>query len=164
MSEQPQIETVTTVGELDVVVVLLREFLHRSGALRAVAAVPPGPQSTGAVIDCERFAPIEVDLGDRIVQLAHETPLDAPIPQLPDVRQQPAFEVDSQDGSVTGAIGGIEHLAAAIRSIAAALGHDAVLVATFETTNAERPLSLSARSGREEPVVVTIGDDAFELG
>ena len=165
MADVPQapIQVVTSAGEFDVIVVLLREFLHRSGALRAVAAVDRGPGAAPAIVDCERFLPVEVDLGDRILQLAHETPLHVPAPELPHVHQQPAFEVDPADGTVTGAIGGLEHLADAVRALADLLGEHGVAVATFETTNAELPLALSARAGGEEPVVVTIGEQSFEL-
>jgi hypothetical protein len=41
MSEEP-IDLVGSVGALDEVVVTLREFLHRSGAVRAVAVVERG--------------------------------------------------------------------------------------------------------------------------
>lgn len=162
MADAP-IEVVTSAGELDAVVVLLREFLHRSGALRAVAAVDRGPDLTPAVVDCERFLPVVVDLGDRLVQIPHEAVLDVPAPELPDVRQQPPFEVDARAGAVTGAIGGLQHLASAVRALAAELGERGVAVATFETTDADAPLALSARAAGDEPVVVTIGDDSFEL-
>lgn len=157
------VEVVTSAGELDVVVVLLREFLHRSGALRAVAAVDRGADRPPAVVDCERFLPVEVDLGDRLLHLPHDAQLHVPAPELPHVHQQPAFEVDAASGTVTGAIGGLEHLALAVRALADALGGRGVALATFETTNAELPLALSARAGGAEPVVVTLGDDAFEL-
>lgn len=157
------VEVVTSAGELDVVVVLLREFLHRSGALRAVAAVDRGAGIPPAVVDCGRFLPVEVDLGDRLLQLPHEVQLHVPAPSLPHIHQQPAFEVDPASGVVTGAIGGLEHLAFAVRALADALGERSVALATFETTNAELPLALSARAGGAEPVVVTIGDDAFDL-
>lgn len=157
------IEIVTSAGELDAVIVLLRDFLHRSGALRAVAAVDRGPGVAPAIVDCERFLPVEVDVGDRVLQLAHEAPLHARAPELPRIEQQPPFEVDPQDGVVTGAIGGLEHLAHAVRALADLLGARGVAVATFETTNPELPLALSARAGGEEPVVVTLGDASFEL-
>ena len=165
MADAPDtpIQVVTSAGEFDVVIVLLRDFLHRSGALRAVAAVDRGAGVAPAIVDCERFLPVEVDLGDRLLQLAHETPLRVPSPELPHVHQQPPFEVDPDGGVVTGAIGGLEHLAHAVRALADLLGERGVAVATFETTNAELPLALSARAGGEEPVVVTLGDASFEL-
>lgn len=160
----PPAEVVTSVGELDSVVVLLRDFVHTSGALRAVAAIDRGPDRQPAVVDCERFMPVAVDLGDRIVQLSHAAELDAdPAAQVPHVHQQPPFDVDLDSGSVTGAIGGLEHLAHAVRALADALGENGVAAATFETTNPEIPLALSARAGGTEPLVVTLGDDAFEL-
>ncbi len=160
---QVPIEVVTSAGAYDVTVALLREFVHASGALRAVAAVDRGADAPPVLVDCERFLPIEVDLGDRILQLDHAAQLGVTPPPIPHVHQQPAFEVDPDDGKVTGAIGGLEHLAAAVRALAEMLGERSVALATFETTNAELPLALSARAGGGEPVVVTLGDQSFEL-
>ena len=160
---QVPIEVVTSAGAHDVTVALLRDFVHASGALRAVAALDRGADLPPVLIDCGRFLPIEVDLGDRILQLDHAAPLLVTPPAIPHVHQQPAFEVDSGDGKVTGAIGGLEHLAGAVRALAGLLGERSVAVATFETTNAELPLALSARASGTEPVVVTLGDQSFEI-
>src|SRR4051812_6749115 len=64
-------EVVASVGPLDAVVVLLREFLHRSGALRAVAVVEGAPGDEPAVVDVRRLHPTEVEIGDRTVLLPH---------------------------------------------------------------------------------------------
>src|SRR3954462_6240412 len=56
-------ELVASVGPLDRVVVLLREFLHRSGALRAVAVVAGEPGEDPAVVDVRRLHPTEVEVG-----------------------------------------------------------------------------------------------------
>ena len=62
VSADDRIDVVGSVGELDcVVVVALRDFLHRSGAVRAVAAV----DHAHAVVDCPRFAPVEVERDGR---------------------------------------------------------------------------------------------------
>lgn len=176
-------EVVASVGALDGTVVLLRDFLHRSGALRVIALVERGagaPDALGAasaadeaaagsaagqaaVIECSRFAPVEVDLGGRIVQLPHELELDAPAPALPEVRRLPPFDVDAVQGEVTGTIGGLAHLADGVRALAAALGARNVAMAVFETTDASTPLAITARADRSEPVVVALGDAEFEL-
>ncbi len=156
-------EVVTSVGALDSTVVLLRDFLHRSGALRVVAVVEREALGQApAVVDCGRFAPVEVDLGARIVQLPHDLELDAPAPTLPDLRQLPPFDVDALQGEVTGTIGGLEYLADAVRALAAALGGQNVAMAVFETTNPQTPLALTARAGSGE-LVVAFGGDEFEL-
>ena len=76
-------EVVASVGPLDAVVVLLREFLHRSGAVRAVAVVEGAPGDEPAVVDVRRLYPTEVEVGDRTVLLPHAIELDVP-PPAPD--------------------------------------------------------------------------------
>ena len=157
-------EVVTSVGPLDVTVVLLRDFLHRSGALRVVALVERGGVGDRpAVVECGRFAPVEVDLGERIVQLPHDLELDAVAPPFPEIRQLPPFDVDAARGEVTGTIGGLAYLADAVRALARALGARNVAMAVFETTNADAPLAITARADSSEPVVVAFGGDEFEL-
>lgn len=165
MSDQPPgeaVEIVASVGALDGTVALLRDFLHRSGALRAVAVVDRGPADGPAVVDCERFAPVEVDLGERIVQLPHEAELGADAPGAPDVRPLPPFDVDPERGEVTGTIGGLDHLMGAVGELADLLGGQNVAMAVFETTDPDRPLALTARAGGREPVVIAFGDEMFE--
>src|SRR3954471_14721307 len=86
-------ELVASVGPLDPVVVLLREFLHRSGALRAVAVVAGEPGEDPAVVDVRRLPPTEVEVAGRVVLLPHAIELDAPPPPagLPSVRQMAPF-------------------------------------------------------------------------
>ncbi len=163
MDEEPAIETVASVGVLDHAVVTLREFLHRSTAARAIAVVDREPGIGPAVVDCGRFEAIEVDLGDRIVRLPHDAPLDAVAPPLPEVKPIPPFEVDSRTGEVTGTIGGLEHLVDAVGSLADALGAGSVAMAVFATTDPANPLSVSCRAGGAESPVVAIGDEPFEL-
>ena len=157
------VEIVASVGALDATAAVLREFVHRSGALRVVGLVDREPGEGPVVVECGRLAPIEVDFGDRIVQLPHGIELDAPIPLLPAVRQLPPFDVDAAAGEVAGTIGGLEHLVSGVRGLADALGGRNVAMAVFETTNAETPLAITARAGSADPVVITIGEDQFEL-
>jgi hypothetical protein len=155
------VQVVESVGSLDPTVLLLREFLHRSGALRAVAVVDGGPGDAPALVDCARLAPIEVTIAGNTVQLPHSAPLDVIGLPVPEVRQLPPFEVDAEAGTVAGAIGGIEHLAGAVRALAKTLGGRSVAMAQFETTTPDLPLAISARG--DEPIVVSIGDEQFEL-
>jgi hypothetical protein len=157
-------ELVASVGPLDEVVVLLRDFLHRSGAVRAVAVVDREPGEGPAIVDCPRLAPIEVDLGDRTVYLPHALDLDATAPQLPEMHQLPPFDVDPSTGTVTSPLGGLQHLADSTRSLARALGGRNVALAQFSTTDPETPLSLTARADGSEPLVVALGEQEFELG
>jgi hypothetical protein len=157
-------EVVASVGPLDEIVVLLRDFLHRSGAVRAMAVVDREPGEGPAVVDCPRLAPIEVDLGERTVYLPHALELDSTAPELPEMRQLPPFEVDVAAGTVASPIGGLQHLADATRALAHALGGRNVAFAQFSTTDPETPLSLTARADDSEPLVVALGEEEFELG
>jgi hypothetical protein len=170
VSEQPPAgedevrELVGSVGPLDAVVVLLRDFLHRSGAVRAVAVVDREPGEGPAVVDCARLAPIEVDLGERTVYLPHALELDATAPELPEMHQLPPFGVDPGAGTVTSPLGGLQHLADSTRALARALGGRNVALAEFSTTDPDTPLSLTARADDSEPLVVALGEQEFELG
>lgn len=160
MTEQP-IDVVATVGPLDVTVAVLREFLHRSGALRAVAVVDLAPGEGPAVVDCARLEPTEVTAGGRMVHMPHAIELDVELPALPEVRQLPPFEVDVAEGEVRGPIGAVEHLARAVGGLADLFGPRDVALAQFETNDADAPLTITARRG--DPFVLAIGDDEYEM-
>jgi hypothetical protein len=157
------IDLVGSVGPLDPVVVALREFLHRSGAVRAVAVVEREPGEGAAVVDCGRLQPIEVDLGDRVVHLPHGIELAADAPPLPEVRQLPPFDVDAQEGEIAAPLGGVAHLAAAVRDLAATLGGRNVAMAQFATNDPEAPLGITARADGSEPLVLSLGDEEFPM-
>ena len=157
------IELVASVGPLDVVVATLREFLHRSGAVRAVAVVDRAPGESPAVIDCGRLLPIEVDFGDRIVHLPHSIDLDAEPAQLPDVRQLPPFDVDAAEAEIAAPVGGVAHLAGAVRDLAAALGGRNVAMAQFATNDPAAPLAITARADGSEPIVLALGEEEFPM-
>ncbi len=161
VSDPDPIDVVTSVAELDPVVVLLREFLHRSGAARAVAIVDQGDDA--AVVDCEQLVPIEVTSAGRTVALPHDVALDAVALPVPDVRQLPRFEVSAERGEVAAPLGGLEHYAEAVQALADAIpGPRSAALATWATTDPETPLSITARPG--EPYVVSLGDEQFEIG
>lgn len=156
------IDVVASVGPLDVVVVTLREFLHRSGAVRAIALLPAArEEDPPTLVDCARLQPIEVVAGGRTVHLPHAIPLDVePLPMY-DVRQLPPFEVHPDDGRIAAPLGGVEHYGYAVRALAGALGEGAVALITFTTTELEAPLSLTARVG--DPIVISLGDEEYEM-
>ena len=156
-------EVVASVGPLDPVVVLLREFLHRSGAIRAVAVVEGEPGEPPAVVDCGRLAPIEVEAGGRTVILPHAAQLDATVPELPSVRQLPRFDVDAVAAEITAPPGGVAHLASAVRDLADLLGGRNVAMAQFETSDPDAPLAVTARAGGTDPIVLAVGEDEFEM-
>jgi hypothetical protein len=157
------VDLVGSVGPLDPVVVALREFLHRSGAVRAVAVVDRAPGERPAVVDCERLQPIEVDFGDRVVHLPHGIELDAEPPPLGDVRQLPPFQVDAEKGEIAAPVGGVAFLAAAVRDLAAALGGRNVAMAQFATDDPGAPLAITVRADGSEPIVLALGEQEFPM-
>ncbi len=151
-----EIELVASAGELDPVVAALREFIHRSGALRAVGVVDD------TIVDCPRLQPIEVTTKERTVALPHAIELDVADPiDVPAVVQPPPFEVVADTLEVRSPIGVLNHIGDAVRAMANAIGPHAVVMATFPTLPPERPLSISARD--DEPLVFAIGEETFEL-
>jgi hypothetical protein len=146
---------------LDLAAAALRDFVHRSGALRAQALVEPGPGRAPAVVSCTRLGPLEVIAGEQVVELAHDAPIDAEPPDIGELRPLPPFEVDPDRAEVAGVIGGLDLVADAVGRLAEALGPRAAVVVELETTTPEQPLVLSARAG--EPLLVTLGDESYEL-
>ncbi len=154
------IDLVATVGGLDSVVASLRDVLHRSGALRWVAAID---SETPAIVDAGRLAPIEVRTEDRVVHLPHAIELEVgPLSASIHLKQLPPFEADPVTGDVTCTLGGLDMLADAVLELAALFGGgNTVVVCQYQTMTPEHPLALTGRCG--EPVVVTIGEAEFEL-
>lgn len=168
MDEEPHgqpddepIDVVTTVGVLDPVVALLREFLHRSGAKRAVALMEQPGGEEPALVDCAQLAPIEVVVDGRRVVLPHAIELDVPAPDVPEVRQLPPFEVTPETGEVATMIGGLEHYAEAVVGLTRRVGPRDVVMATWATTTHDVPLSISARG--KDPIIVVLGEEQYEM-
>lgn len=158
MSEEP-IDLVATVGQLDPVVETLRCFLHDSGAVRAVAVIDSADEP--AIVDVARLAPIEVTTNAGMVHLPHAIELDAEAILSPRVHQLPPFDVDVEAATVIGTMGGVDMIADALKQLAAAFGGDSVAMAQFPTSTNDVQLTISARI--DEPVIVAIGEDQFEL-
>jgi len=163
MTDENDAPEVASVGPLDPVVVLLREFLHRSGAVRAVAVVEGEPGDEPAIVDVRRLYPTEVEIGDRTVLLPHAVELDVPPPSLPPVRQLAPFDVDVAAGEIAAPPGGVAHLAGAVRGVADLLGGRNVAMVQFETNQPEAPLAITARAGGADPLVLTLGEEEFEM-
>ena len=155
------IEVVLSVGELDPVVVTLREFLHRANAVQVQAVVDRGAEPP-ALVTCGRLEPIEVVRGDEVVHLPHGVEL-APEPpaDLPSVPPLPPFEVDDGEGTVTGPLGGVEAAARAVEALVGHLPGRSVAVAFYPTTSPELPLGIGSRTG--EPTVISIGEQQFNM-
>jgi len=163
--EEPEaepVDVVLTVGELDAVVVALREFLHRAGALLVEAVVDRGPLSEPAFVSCGRNTPVEVSEGERTVNLPHAVALDPPADAaiaVPDVKQLPPIEVDPEQLTLTGPLGGVQYVADGVGRLAGAIGGRSVVVAYLPTLGVDEPLGIAARPG--EPAVLTLGEEQF---
>lgn len=152
---------VATVGPLDPVVALLREFLHRSGAIRAVALMEHGVGEGPALVDVGQLLPIEVVVDEQTYQLPHAIELDVPEPDVPDVRQLPTFEVNRETGEIAAMIGGVEHYAEAVIGLTRRVGPRDVVIATWRTNDDDAPISISARGS--DPIVISLGDEEYEM-
>ena len=157
--EEP-IDVVLTVGELDVHIAALREFLHATSALEAQGMVDRGDDPP-ALITVGRSKPVEVVDGTRTVHLPHAVELDVPKPEFRHVPQLPPFEVDAEEGTIAGALGGVEALAEQVSALAEMLGGRSVALAFFPSTDEVNPLGIAARKG-ERPMV-TLGEQQFLL-
>ena len=159
MEEQP-IDVVLSAGRLDPAIVALREGLHATSAIEVQGVVDRGDEAP-ALSTVGRAAPIEVAYPDHRVHLPHGVELEPEPPGLPRVPQLPPFEVDAQEGTVTGALGALQSLAESVQALAAVLGGRSVALAFFPTTDADTPLGIAARTG--EPPIIAIGEHQFAL-
>jgi hypothetical protein len=161
--EQPEepIDVVLSAGPLDASIVALREFLHATSALEAQAVVDRGGDQPPALVTVARAMPIEVVDGGRTVHLPHGVELDAEVPEFRHVPQMPPFEVDAEEGTISGALGALPALADSVEALAGALGGRSVALAFFVSTDPEAPVGIAARTGEE--TLVTIGEQQFVL-
>jgi hypothetical protein len=142
------------------VAVTLRAFLVASGAAAVVLLLDQGAEVPPLVVECPAEGAVQVSEGEAVVQLDPSRLAAAPLP-VPDVRALPPFDVDAVRAEITAPLGGVEHLARAVRALADAFPGRSVLTATFATTDPEVPLQLAARSG--DPMVLALGEDHFEM-
>ena len=79
------------------------------------------------------------------------------------MRQLPRFDVDVEPGEIAAPPGGVAHLASAVRGVADLLGGRNVALVQFETNEPEAPLAITARAGGADPLVLTLGEEEFEM-
>ena len=155
------IDVVLSAGALDPSIVALREWLHATSALEAQAFIDRG-DAEPALITVGRAMPIEVVDGERTVHLPHGVELAVdPKPQFRHVPQLPPFEVDAEEGVITGALGGLPALAEAVEDLARHLGGRSVALAFFPSTDPELPVAIAARPG--DDTIVSLGEHQFTL-
>ena len=159
--EDDAVEVVLSAGDLDAHVVAVRELIHRANAIEVQALVDRGDDRSAAHISCGRLQPIEVTDDGRTVHLPHTAELAPQPPALPKVPPLPPIEFDLEEGTIGAPLGAIPALIEAVEAVAATLGGRSVVLALFQTTDADAPFGIAARTG--EPVVLTLGDDQFAL-
>jgi hypothetical protein len=161
VSEGDSIEVVLSAGDLDRHVVAVRELVHRTNAIDVQALVDRGEDRPAAHIACGRLQPIEVTDEGRTVHLPHTAELEPEPPALPKVPPLPPIEFDLEEGTIGAPLGAIPALIEAVETVAASLGGRSVVLALFQTTDADAPFGIAARTG--ESVVLTLGDEQFAL-
>jgi len=125
-----------------------------------VLLLDQGDEVPPLLVDCPTEGPATLSEGEATVQLDPDRLATAPLP-LPDVRALPPFEVDALRAEVTGPLGGVEHLARAVRALAGAFPGRTALTVTFATADPDVPLSLTARAG--DPMVLGLGSEPFSM-
>jgi len=126
-----------------------------------VLALDQGAGAPPLVIECPAEGPVTLSEGEDVVRLDADLLAAAPLP-LPEVRALPPFDVDALRAEITAPLGGVEHLARAVRELAQAFPGRSVLTATFATSDPDTPLHLCARGG--DPMVLGLGEELFEMG
>ena len=140
----------------------LRAFTTAASALTALLMLDQGAETPPLLIECPALGPAELSEGEEaVVQLDPALLAAAPL-ALPDVRALPPFDVDALRAEIVAPLGGIEHLARAVRELADAFPGRSVLSVAFATNDPETPLHLSARAG--DPMVLSLGEEQFEMG
>ena len=140
-----------------------RAFQQGSHAQRVVVILDrPGEEPL--MIEVDEFLDAEVTDGEHVTTLPHNAGLDIPPKPLPELRPTPpsAIAIDLDTGELAAPLGTIDHLAGAVKALAAAFGGRTVATAEFATSDPELPITLAAREG--EPVVLAAGGAQYELG
>jgi hypothetical protein len=142
------------------IAVTLRTFVRAAGAAEATLLLDQGAEIPPLVVACPAEGPVTLGEGEDVVQLDADRLAAEPLP-LPEVRALPPFAVDAVRAEITAPLGGIEHQARAVRSLAEAFPGRSALVVTFATDDPQTPLTLAAR--RDEPLVLAVGGEQFAM-
>lgn len=140
-------------------------LVHEAAVLQARVLLPGQDDQPPTLVSLAPHAPLLIERPEGTVEVPHaELPHgqepDVPMPATPELGPYPPFEL-GPDGQVAGMIGALDGLADALSRVAEAIGGEAVVACDLATNDASTPLGVAARAG--EPVVVLLGDEAFEL-
>jgi hypothetical protein len=134
-------------------------FADAAGAHRVILLIDRGDEQPALMVDAVHDGTAEVTDGDEI-EVLDAPPTAQPRP-LPEIRAIPhtAIRLDAFTGELSAPIGAIEHLADALKALAAAFGGRTVATAEFATSS--EPITIAAREG--EPAVLSAGDEEYQL-
>jgi ABC-type transporter Mla subunit MlaD len=134
-------------------------FADAAGAHRVILLIDRGEDASALMVDAVHDGTAEVTDGDGIARIT-TAPAAEPTP-LPEIRAIPhtAIRLDAFTGELSAPSGAIEHLADALKALAAAFGGRTVATAEFATSG--EPITIAAREG--EPAVLSAGDDEYQL-
>jgi hypothetical protein len=140
-----------------------RAFARGSGATRVVLLIDRGEETPALMVDRNETGDTEITDGETVATIPGGALVPADPLELPEVRAIPAtaITIDTETGELSAPIGAIEHLAGAVRGLAAALGGRSVATAEFATRDPGLPITIAARVG--EPPLLLAGDEQFEL-
>ncbi|MEA2126396.1 MAG: hypothetical protein QOI80_3178 [Solirubrobacteraceae bacterium] len=146
----------------DVLLATVRDFAERSGATRVAVLLDRGPDRLAPLIEAEPGEPVTISQGEEnLIVLPADLAEVVPLPlDVPKALPATALDVDPVKGEVEAPIGALRAIADGVVALALQLGGRSVVHAEFATRSGI-PLSLAGRPG--EPVVVTAGDQQFEL-
>lgn len=142
------------------VVVTLRAFAAAAGAEHAVLLLDQGADVGPLLVECPAGEQVTLSEGEDTVALDADRLAASPLP-LPEVRALPPFDVDAVRAEITSPLGGVEHLARAVRALVDLFPGRSVLTVSFATTDPETPLHIAART--DDPVVLGIGEEQYEM-
>jgi hypothetical protein len=134
-------------------------FADAAGAHRVILLIDRGDDAPALMVDAVHDGSAEVTDGDHTETL--QAPPDAQPKPLPEIRATPhtAIRIDFATGELSAPLGAIEHLASAVKALAAAFGGRSVATAEFPTR--DFPFTIAAREG--EPAVLSANDEEYEL-
>lgn len=146
----------------DVLLATVRDFADRTKAVRVAVVLDRGPDRLAPTIEAEPGEPVTISQGDEqyVVPNADLNGVEPLHVHLPVAVPASALNVDTISGEVEAPIGLLGALADGVRALAEAMGGRSVAHAEFGTRSGA-VIALAARAG--EPVVVTVGEEQFEV-
>ena len=140
----------------------LVKFAEGTEALSVAVVIPQGDDVASAIV---RFDAVEEVLtvaeGEEVRTVPALEGLGGSVLGQIHLHRFPEFEVDLDEGKITGAIGALEDLARSVEDLAKVFGEGALASGEFRTKAPAEPLELGSNGNGE--FVVSCGDVGFEV-